>query len=103
MAGATSVDLEEQGCYETARVMAEDTALVKACDTMNKWVSAQITYDWNGNKVVVDGNTIHEWIQTDDKDPQLNEEAIAEFVSEQAKGYDTYGKRENLPQYRALN
>lgn len=103
MAGATSVDLEEQGCYETARVMAEDTALVKACDTMNKWVSAQITYDWNGNKVVVDGNTIHEWIQTDDKDPQLNEEAIAEFVSEQAKEYDTYGKRENLPQYRALN
>jgi lipoprotein-anchoring transpeptidase ErfK/SrfK len=93
MAGATSVDLEEQGCYETARVMAEDTALVKACDTMNKWVSAQITYDWNGNKVVVDGDTIHEWIQVGDRDPQLDEEAIAEFVSEQAKGYDTYGKK----------
>ena len=38
-----------------------------------------------------------------DRDPQLDEEAIAEFVSEQAKEYDTYGKRENLPQYRALN
>ena len=33
---------------------SEDTALVKACDAMNKWVSAQITYDWNGNKVVVE-------------------------------------------------
>lgn len=93
MAGATSVDLEEQGCYKTARVTAEDTALVKACDAMNKWVSAQITYDWNGNKVVVDGDTIHEWIQVGDRDPQLDEEAIAEFVSEQAKEYDTYGKK----------
>lgn len=67
---------------------------------MNKWVSAQITYDWNGNKVVVDGDTIHEWIQTDNKDPQLDEEAIGEFVAEQAKEYDTYGKRESLPQFR---
>ena len=93
MAGDTSVDLEEQGCYETAKLTAEDTALVKACDTMNKWVSAQITYDWNGNKVVVDGDAIHAWIQADDKDPQLDEKAIAEFVSEQAKEYDTYGKK----------
>ena len=93
MAGDTTVDLEEQGCYETAKVTAEDAALVKSCDTMNKWVSAQITYDWNGNKVVVDGDTIHEWIQADDKDPQLDEEAIAEFVAEQAKEYDTYGKK----------
>ena len=87
------VDLEEQGCYVTAEVTAEDAALVKACDTMNQWVSAQITYDWNGNKVVVDGETIHEWIQTDNKDPQLDEEAIEEFVAEQAKEYDTYGKK----------
>ena len=93
MSGATSVDLEEQGCYETAKVTVEDTELVKACDTINKWVSAQIIYDWNGNKVVVDGDVIHEWIQADDKDPQLDEKAIAEFVSEQAKEYDTYGKK----------
>lgn len=93
MQGDTTVDLEEQGCYETAKITAEDAALVKACDTMNKWVSAQITYDWNGNKVVVDEDTIHEWIQTDNKDPQLDEEAIEEFVAEQAKEYDTYGKK----------
>ena len=29
MAGDTSVDLEEQGCYATAKVTADDTALVK--------------------------------------------------------------------------
>ena len=93
MGGATSVDLVEQGCYETAKVTAEDTVLVKSCDTMNQWVSAQITYDWNGNKVIVDGETIHEWILTDDKEPKLDEEAIEEFVAEQAKEYDTYGKK----------
>ena len=93
MMGDNTVDLEAQDCYENAKVTAEDAALVKACETMNKWVGAQITYDWNGSKVVVDGDTIHEWIQTDDKDPQLDEDAIAEFVAEQAKEYDTYGKK----------
>ena len=93
MQGENTVDLEEQGCYATAKVTAEDATLKKACDTLNTWVSAQITYDWNGNKVTVDGDTIQEWIQMDDKDPQLNEEAIEEFVAEQAKEYDTYGKK----------
>ena len=93
MAGDTTVDLDKQGCYETAKITADDAALVKACDTMNKWIGAQITYDWNGNKVVVDGDIIHEWILVDDKEPQLDEEAIEEFVAEQAKEYDTYGKK----------
>ena len=93
MQGENTVDLAEQGCYETAKVTAEDAALNKACDTVNTWVSAQITYDWNGNKVIVDGDTIQGWIQMDDKDPQLDEEAIEEFVAEQAKENDTYGKK----------
>ena len=93
MQGDNTVDLVEQGCYENAKVTAEDASLVTACDTMNKWVGAQITYDWNGNQVVVDGDTIHEWIQADDREPQLNEEAIEKFVAEQAKEYDTYGKK----------
>ena len=93
ISGDETVDLEEQGCYKTAKVTAKDATLVKACETMNQWVGAQITYDWNDNKVVVDGDTIHEWILADDKDPQLDEEAIAAFVAEQAKEYDTYGKK----------
>ena len=93
MGGADTVDLEAQGCYAVAKVTSEDETLVKACDTVNKWVSAQITYDWNDNKVVVDADTISKWIQLDDKAPALDEEAIAEFVAEQAKEYDTYGKK----------
>lgn len=93
MMGDPAVDLEKQGCYKTAKVTAEDATLVKNCETLNKWVSAQITYDWNGNKVVVDGDTIKDWIQMDAKEPQLKEEDIAEFVAEQAKEYDTYGKK----------
>ncbi len=93
MTGDPAVDLEKQGCYKTAKVTAEDATLVKNCETLNKWVSAQITYDWNGNKVVVDGDIIKDWIQMDAKEPQLKEEDIAEFVAEQAKEYDTYGKK----------
>lgn len=93
MMGDPAVDLEKQGCYKTAKVTAGDATLVKNCETLNKWVSAQITYDWNGNKVVVDGDIIKDWIQMDAKEPQLKEEDIAEFVAGQAKEYDTYGKK----------
>lgn len=93
MAGTDTVDLEAQGCYMAAKVTSDDKTLVKACDTVNKWVSAQITYNWNDNQVVVDADMISKWIQLDDKTPALDEDAIAEFVAEQAKEYDTYGKK----------
>lgn len=93
MTGESVVDLEEQGCYKTAKITSEDSTLEKNCETLNRWVSARITYDWNGSKVVVDGDTIKEWIQMDAREPQLEEEDVAEFVAEQAKEYDTYGKK----------
>ena len=93
MTGEPVVDLEEQGCYKTAKVTSEESTLAKNCETLNRWVSARITYDWNGSKVVVDGDTIKEWIQMDAREPQLEEEDVAEFVAEQAKEYDTYGKK----------
>ena len=36
--------LEEQGCYLAPSVTSEDEALKTACETMNKYVGAKITY-----------------------------------------------------------
>lgn len=90
---ADSVDLEEQGCYEAAKITADDKKLLQCLDTINSWVSAEITYDWNGSQVVLDGDTIQEWISFEDNKPELDEEAVKEFVASCAKEYDTYGKK----------
>lgn len=91
-AGETTVDLDEAGCYEEAAVTADNQQLVNACSTMNTWVGASITYDWNGTEIIVAGEKIQEWITVENGDPVLDEEAVEEFVAETARELDTYGK-----------
>lgn len=94
--GTTAINLEEADCYVRAGITTKDTALNEKLAAMNKLVGASITYDWNGNEVVLDGDTIHEWIITDTGELTLDEEAVAEFVKEMAKAYDTYGNKHNF-------
>ena len=86
------MDLEENGCYKTAKVEEDNEELVEVKDRANKYVNSKVIYDWNGNEVVVDADIIHSWIIIDDNQVSLDEEAIKDFVAEQAKKYDTYGK-----------
>lgn len=88
----TKVDLEEAGCYKNADVNEENDALQAALEEANKYASANITYDWNKNKVVVDSSVIQKWMIVDKNQVELDEDEIAEFVEEQAEEYDTYGK-----------
>lgn len=86
------VNLEESGCYKVPDVNEEDEVLNAAAETANRYISARITYDWNGNEVVVDRKQILDWVRIDKKAVELDEEEIAGFVEEQAEEYDTYGK-----------
>lgn len=88
----SSLNLEEQNCYQTAAVTADDKTLKESVDTVNKWLATQITYDWNGQEIILDKETICEWVSFDGTKPQLDEEAVADFVTENAKKWDTYGK-----------
>lgn len=92
---AETLDLEANGCYLQAEITSEDKTLNRVCEELNRMTGACITYDWNGNEVTLDGDTIHEWIVSDEEADNayaLDEEAVARFVAEQAKKYDTYGK-----------
>lgn len=86
------VDLEEAGCYKEAGVDEESQELQAALEKANKYASANITYDWNDNKVVVDSSVIQKWVIVAGNQVELDEQDIAEFVEEQAEEYDTYGK-----------
>ena len=89
---ATELNLEEEGCYLRAEVTAEDEKLNERVEALNKLVGAQITYDWNGSEVVVDGETIHKWIVEEDGEITIDETLVADFVAQQAKQNDTFGK-----------
>lgn len=88
----SSLNLEEQNCYKTASVTADDKTLNESVDTANKWLATEITYDWNGQEIILDKEKICEWVSFDGIKPRLDEEAVAEFVAENAGNWDTYGK-----------
>lgn len=92
ISGAESIDLLEQDCYEKPAILSDDSKLNATLEILNKWVGAEITYDWNTYEVVVDASDIKDWIVRAEDGVSLDEEAIADFVAENAKKYDTYGK-----------
>lgn len=89
----SEINLYDAQCYVLASITASDVALGRKLKELNKWVSTCITYDWNGTEVIVDGDTIHEWISKENGILELDEEAIAEFVATHAKENDTYGRK----------
>lgn len=92
----TSIDLEKSDCYAKPEITADDSKLITAVETVNTWLQAEITYDWNTNKVVVGKDLLKEWVSIQNDKPQLDEEAIKEFVAKQASAFDTYGKNRNF-------
>ena len=94
--GDTKVNLEESNCYELPRITTTDFALKKRLEILNKWTGTYISFDWNGNEVVLDGDTINEWIFDDNGMISIDEEAISNFVIEHAKANDTYGRRRSF-------
>lgn len=91
-----SIDLEELGCYQDASVKKDDKKLNLAVDNANKWLGTNIVYDWNGTKVVLDNETLKDWVSIEEDKAILDEEAIGTFVKEQAAAYDTYGRKKNF-------
>ncbi len=45
-----TLDLTQGGFYSDAAVKADDKALNKALEKANRYVGAEVTYDWNGKK-----------------------------------------------------
>lgn len=91
-----TVDLEQADCYQKPTVLADDADLQKELKQANTYVSANITYDWNGQEEIVDGALISEWIVFNAKSVKLDEEAIEAYIKALAKKNDTYGKNRDF-------
>lgn len=92
----SSVDLEKSDCYGDAAVKSDDKQMNRIVDNANKWLGTKIVYDWNGTEVVLDNETLKDWVSIGGGKAVLDEEAVRTFVSEQAAAYDTYGRRKNF-------
>lgn len=87
------LDLSKEGCYLKPSYTAESKKVTEACDAMNKYLGAMVTYDFKPNTEVVDSSMISQWVKVDDDmNVTFDNNAVKEYIQSLAAKYDTKGK-----------
>lgn len=85
------LDMVETKCYAKPKYTEDSKEVQAACDAMNKYVNASITYPMN-EPVVVDKALISQWLQVDgEMKVSLNTEAMKQWFTAFGDKYDTQG------------
>lgn len=85
------LDMVETKCYAKPKYTEDSKEVQEACDAMNKYVNASITYPMN-EPVVVDKALISQWMQVDgEMKVSLNTEAMKQWFTAFGDKYDTQG------------
>ena len=85
------LDMVETKCYAKPKYVEDSKEVQEACDAMNKYVNASITYPMN-EPVVVDKALISQWLQGDgEMKVSLNTEAMKQWFTAFGDKYDTQG------------
>ncbi len=86
------IDLEESGCYETARFTEDSQEILMAQEKFNQYVKAHIIYNFGEVQEVVDAQRISTWLEvTDEGEAIINEKKVRAYVAELGKKYNTLG------------
>ena len=83
--------MEKEGCYKKPVYTSDSKEVKAACDEMNKYLQASITYTMTEN-VVVDKSVINSWVTVDDNmKVSFNENAVRDWLTAFGDKYDTVG------------
>lgn len=82
--------------YVSASVTQNDPELQSALEACNNYTKASITYTFGDQTTTLDGNTIKDWLQFDEKgqlllDDNTFQQHIADYVAQLAATYNTVG------------
>ena len=82
--------------YVSAAVTKDDPELQAALEACNNYTKASLTYTFGDQSTTLDGNTIKDWLQFDEKgqliwDDNSFQQHVAEYVAQLAATYDTVG------------
>ena len=94
-----TVNLEESECYLKPKFVSTSPEVQAACDKMNKYSRASITYKFGDKTEVVDRNVIKDWLKVniDTMSVKYNKNAVNKYVAKLADKYDTLYKTRSFP------
>ena len=93
----TSIDLgSTPDVYAVAAVTSEDSTLQATRDAYNNYTKASITYTFGDQTVTLDGSTLKNWPQFDEKGQLVQDDAsftqhVKDFVAQLASEHNTVG------------
>lgn len=92
----SELNMEEEGCYATPTYTSESEEVQAACDTMNQYIQASITYTMDTN-VVVDKTVISGWLTVDENmNVVFDTEAVKAWLTAFGDTYDTVGTTRSI-------
>lgn len=95
--GESKSDLNEKLCYENPKYTLKSNKAVKTKDLLDKYVLTNITYIFESEKEILDGNIINEWLSVDENlEVVISEIAVMKYVKGLSKKYDTVGIARNF-------
>lgn len=87
----SELDMEKEECYAFPKYTSESPEVQSACDEMNKYLKASITYTMDEN-VVVDKTLISTWLTVDSEmKVTFNEQGVKDWLIAFGDKYDTMG------------
>lgn len=90
------LDMLEEACYKMPKYTSESEEVQAACDAMNEYCKASVTYTMTEN-VVVDKTVISSWLSVDDNmQVTFNEESVRQWMREFGAKYDTVGSTRSI-------
>lgn len=95
--GETTIDLEKMNCYEKPKYSVKSKEVLDAKNTLNKYISSKITYNFEGNIEVLDAQEFNNWIKVDENFKVIIDEwRVNNYIEALSGKYDTYGATRNF-------
>lgn len=93
----SELNMMDEKCYAMPKYTSESAEVQKACDAMNNYLKASITYKMTNQDVVVNKDLISGWVTYDeDMNATLDESKAKEWLREFGKTYDTVGTTRSI-------
>ncbi|MCI6005150.1 MAG: peptidoglycan binding domain-containing protein [Blautia sp.] len=85
-----------EDAYEAAAVTSDDPGLQATLAACNNFTQASITYTFGDQTVTLDGSTVKDWLEFDEKGQYVQDDAafqqhVRDYVAQLAAQYDTVG------------
>lgn len=93
----STLNMEEEKCYALPKYTSESKEVQAACDTMNQYCKASITYTMGSTNEVVDKALISTWLTYDENmNVTFNTDAVTQYMKDFGQKYDTIGKKKSI-------